>query len=154
MDSGGHWCPYWTTTWFCSGGILLWGPNGASLLAVETTSLLNNRWPLGLLAFSFLCLCTAFWSAERSQSIAYQRVWDSHKLFRLLLSVVCIFISFLSSIGLIIVFPSSFTLGTLFQNQLAPHHRDKSVQIQKQSKSNLINLHAQYPPYLRKFVLS
>ena len=54
-----HWCPYWTTTWFCSGGILLlWGPNGASLLAVETTSLLNNRWPLGLLAFSFLCLCT------------------------------------------------------------------------------------------------
>ena len=97
MDSGGNWCPYWTTTWFCSGGILLWGPNGASLLAVETTSLLN-RWPLGLLAFSFLCLCTAFWSAETSQSIAYQRVWDSHKFFRLLLSVVCIFISFLSSV--------------------------------------------------------
>ena len=98
MDFGGNWCPYWTTTWFCSGGILLWGPNGASLLAAETTSLLNNRWPLGLLAFSFLCLCTAFWSAETSQSIAYQRVWDSHKFFRLLLSVVCISISFFSSI--------------------------------------------------------
>ena len=44
-----------------------------------------------------------------------------------------------------IVFPSLFSLGSLFQNQLAPHHRNRSVQIQKQSKSNLINLHAQYP---------
>ena len=44
-----------------------------------------------------------------------------------------------------IVFPSLFSLGSLFQNQLAPHHRKRSVQIQKQSKSNLINLHAQYP---------
>ena len=44
-----------------------------------------------------------------------------------------------------IVFPSLFSLGSLFQNQLAPHHRNRSVQIRKQSKSNLINLHAQYP---------